>query len=191
MANRLTKIVTRTGDKGTSGLGDGTRVSKDSLRMCVIGEIDELNSHLGVLLAEDLPQNARQTLTQISHELFDLGGEICIPNTQIITDAHVLHLENEATLYNENLGALKDFILPGGTKTAALCHLTRAVCRRVERSLVSLANAENVNEPARKYANRLSDLLFILGRYLNHHAGQKDVLWQSSKNRISLEDKND
>jgi cob(I)alamin adenosyltransferase len=177
MGNRLSKIVTRTGDSGTTGLGDGSRVGKDSLRIDCIGEIDELNSALGVLLAEPLPENLRVDLTRIQNELFDLGGEICIPGSAIIGEAHVASLEELAGRLNDGLDPLGNFILPGGTRAAALTHLARAVCRRAERRVVHLANSEPVSEFARKYLNRLSDLLFILARALNRTAGLSDVLW--------------
>ncbi|MDR2452260.1 MAG: cob(I)yrinic acid a,c-diamide adenosyltransferase [Candidatus Accumulibacter sp.] len=177
MGNRLSKIVTRTGDGGTTGLGDGSRVGKDSLRIDCIGEIDELNSALGVLLAEHLPENLRVDLTRIQNELFDLGGEICIPGSAIIGEAHVAGLEELAGRLNDGLDPLRNFILPGGTRAAALTHLARAVCRRAERRVVHLANSEPVSEFARKYLNRLSDLLFILARALNRTEGLSDVLW--------------
>ncbi len=183
MGNRLSKIVTRTGDAGTTGLGDGTRVAKDSLRIDCIGEIDELNSLLGVLLAEPLPEAIGTALRLIQNDLFDLGGEICIPGSTVIVEAQILRLEELATQWNADLGPLKNFILPGGTRPAALAHLARAVCRRVERRVVHLHNSEPVSEPARKYLNRLSDLLFILGRVLNRTEGQGDILWVQAKNR--------
>ena len=185
MGNRLSKIVTRTGDGGTTGLGDGSRVGKDCLRIDVIGEIDELNSTLGVLLAEDLPENIRQALTGIQHDLFDLGGEVCIPGYTVISEAQVLRLETLVARFNGELKPLKEFILPGGTRAASLAHLVRAVCRRVERKLVHLANSEPVPELSRKYLNRLSDLLFIIGRALNQAGGRGDVLWISGKNRAA------
>lgn len=183
MGNRLSKIVTRTGDDGTTGLGDGSRVGKDSLRIDVIGEIDELNSTLGVLLAEDLPEAIRAALTGIQHDLFDLGGEICIPGYTVINESHVVRLETLVAQFNSELNPLKEFILPGGTRAASLAHLVRSVSRRVERKLVSLASKEPVAELARKYMNRLSDLMFILGRALNQAGGRGDVLWASSKSR--------
>ena len=185
MGNRLSKIVTRTGDAGTTGLGDGSRVAKDSLRIDVIGEVDELNSTLGVLLAEDLPETVRNALTGIQHDLFDLGGEICMPGYNVISEAHVLRLEGLVGEFNEQLTPLKEFILPGGTRAAALAHLVRSVCRRVERRIVHLANSEEVSEMSRKYFNRLSDLMFILGRVLNKAGGCNDVLWLSARNRGS------
>ena len=183
MGNRLSKIVTRTGDSGTTGLGDGTRVTKDSLRIDVIGEIDELNSTFGVLLAEDLPDAIRDALLGVQNDLFDLGGEICIPNTNIISEAHIVRIEELVTRFNDELSPLKDFILPGGTRAAAVAHLCRTVCRRAERRVVHLASTENVSDFARKYLNRLSDLMFVLGRALNKAGGRGDVLWVQGKNR--------
>ncbi len=187
MGNRLSKIVTRTGDAGTTGLGDGSRVAKDSLRIDVIGEVDELNSTLGVLLAEDLPESIRSALTGIQHDLFDLGGEISMPGYSVIGEAHVQRLEALVAEFNEQLTPLKEFILPGGTRPAALAHLVRSTCRRVERRVVHLANSEPVSEMSRKYLNRLSDLMFILGRALNKLAGRGDVLWLNAKKRESLQ----
>jgi cob(I)alamin adenosyltransferase len=181
MGNRLSKIVTRTGDAGATGLGDGTRVAKDSSRIATIGEIDELNSSLGVLLAEDLPSAIRDALLRVQHDLFDLGGEICIPGSSAIGEAHINRLETLISQFNDKLPALKEFILPGGTRAAALCHLARAVCRRTERQIVNLGNTENVSDTARKYINRLSDLLFVLGRTLNKAEGRSDVLWAHSR----------
>ena len=180
--NRLSKIVTRTGDAGTTGLGDGSRTTKDSLRIDSIGEIDELNSGLGVLLCEELPAAVRAALLDIQHDLFDLGGELCLPGMNIIKDAQVARLEELADEFNTDLPMLKEFILPGGTRAAALTHLSRTVCRRAERSMVRLHAAEPLSEPARRYINRLSDLLFILGRVLNRAGGRGDVLWQKGKN---------
>ncbi|MGE5471547.1 MAG: cob(I)yrinic acid a,c-diamide adenosyltransferase [Bacteroidota bacterium] len=180
--NRLSKIVTRTGDAGTTGLGDGSRTAKDSLRIDAIGEIDELNSGLGVLLCEELPETVRAALLDIQHDLFDLGGELCLPGMNIIKDAQVARLEALAEEFNQDLPRLKEFILPGGTRAAALAHLSRTVCRRAERSMVRLHNTEALSEAARRYINRLSDLLFILGRTLNRVGGRGDVLWQKAKN---------
>jgi cob(I)alamin adenosyltransferase len=180
--NRLSKIVTRTGDAGTTGLGDGSRTTKDSLRIDAMGEVDELNSSLGVLLCEDLPDSVRSALLDIQHDLFDLGGELCLPGMEVIKDAQVSRLEELADAFNADLPMLKEFILPGGTRAAALAHLSRTVCRRAERSIVHLANSEAVSSAARRYTNRLSDLLFILGRVLNRAGGRGDVLWQKGKN---------
>lgn len=179
--NRLSKIVTRTGDAGTTGLGDGSRTTKDSLRIDAIGEVDELNSGLGVLLCEDLPHSVQAALLDIQNDLFDLGGELCMPGYEIIKDVQVSRLEALAEEFNANLPMLKEFILPGGTRAAALAHLSRTVCRRAERAMVKLHNAEPIPEAGRRYINRLSDLLFILGRLLNRAGGRGDVLWQKGK----------
>jgi len=179
--NRLSKIVTRTGDAGTTGLGDGSRTTKDSLRIDAIGEVDELNSGLGVLLCEDLPHSVHAALLDIQNDLFDLGGELCMPGYEIIKDVQVNRLEALAEEFNTNLPMLKEFILPGGTRAAALAHLSRTVCRRAERAMVKLHNAEPIPEAGRRYINRLSDLLFILGRVLNRAGGRGDVLWQKGK----------
>ena len=182
--NRLSKIITRTGDAGTTGLGDGSRTTKDSLRIDSIGEVDELNSGLGVLLCEELPENIRAALLDIQNDLFDLGGELCLPGMNVMKDAQVARLEGLADEFNADLPMLKEFILPGGTRAAALTHLSRTVCRRAERSMVRLHNAEPLSEAARRYVNRLSDLLFILGRALNRAGGRGDVLWQKGKNGV-------
>jgi cob(I)alamin adenosyltransferase len=180
--NRLSKIVTRTGDAGTTGLGDGSRTTKDSLRIDAIGEIDELNSSLGVLLCEDIPDAVRSALLDVQNDLFDLGGELCLPGMEVMKEAQVARLEEQAEAFNADLPMLKEFILPGGTRPAALAHLSRTVCRRAERAMVRLHNAEPLSDPARRYINRLSDLLFILGRALNRAGGRGDVLWQKGKN---------
>ena len=180
--NRLSKIVTRTGDAGTTGLGDGSRTTKDSLRIDAIGEVDELNSSLGLLLCEELPARVRAALLDIQHDLFDLGGELCLPGMAIMKDAQVARLEELVEEFNRDLPMLKEFILPGGTRPAAVAHLCRTICRRAERSMVRLHGAEPLSEAARRYINRLSDLLFILGRLLNRAGGRGDVLWQKGKN---------
>jgi cob(I)alamin adenosyltransferase len=182
MGNRLSKIYTRTGDAGTTGLGDGKRVSKNSLRIHALGEVDEVNAVIGLLLTEELPEEVQALLTDVQHDLFDLGGEVCIPGMSMITDKQVNHLEAELDRFNENLEPLKDFILPGGTRAAAITHHARTVCRRAERALVALALEEAVNDGPRQYLNRLSDLLFVLGRVLNRSGGRGDVLWQKGKN---------
>lgn len=182
MGNRLSKIVTRTGDAGTTGLGDGSRVAKDCLRIEAMGDVDELNSSLGVLLTEDLPETIREALLGVQHDLFDLGGELCIPDSNIISEAHIVRLEVLVKQFNKNLSPLKEFILPGGTPAAALAHLSRTICRRAERRVVHLSNHESVSDFARKYLNRLSDLLFVLGRALNKAGGRGDVLWVHGKN---------
>ena len=178
MANRLTKITTRTGDNGTTGLGDGSRIHKSALRVSVMGDIDELNSTLGVLLAERLPAPAIDRLTRIQNQLFDLGGEVCIPGHRVIADTQVIYLDQAINELNAVLSPLKEFILPGGTRMAALCHVARTVARRAERSLATLAQREDVSPAALQYLNRLSDFLFVLARTLNCEAGVADVLWQ-------------
>ena len=180
--NRLSKIVTRTGDTGTTGLGDGSRTTKDSLRIDAIGEVDELNSNIGVLLCEELQARVRAALLDIQHDLFDLGGELCLPGMEIIKDTQVARLETLAEEFNRDLPMLKEFILPGGTRPAAIAHVCRTICRRAERSMVRLHNAEPLSDAARRFINRLSDLLFILGRLLNRAGGRGDVLWQKGKN---------
>ena len=189
MGHRLTKIYTRTGDTGETGLGDGSRVPKDSLRVQALGEIDELNSAVGLMLAEDLPAGMRTALSAIQHDLFDLGGEVCIPGHTSMSELQVSRLETLLDEFNRDLPPHKEFILPGGTRAASLAHLARTVCRRAERALVSLARAEPVGTAARKYLNRLSDLLFVLGRALNRAGGGSDVLWQPGKSRARPQDK--
>jgi cob(I)alamin adenosyltransferase len=183
MGNRLSKIATRTGDKGETGLGDGTRVSKDSPRIQALGDIDELNSSIGVLLAEKMPAALRAALLQVQHGLFDLGGEICIPGHTMVTEAHVAHLDALLAAHNRGIPPLKEFILPGGTRAAALAHMSRTVCRRAERSVIALGRAEPVGERARQYLNRLSDLLFVLGRALNRAGKRGDVLWRHERKK--------
>jgi cob(I)alamin adenosyltransferase len=183
MGHRLSKIYTRTGDAGTTGLADGSRVSKDSARIAALGDLDELNSVVGLLLTEDLPEDVRALLTGIQHDLFDLGGEMAIPGAALLDERGIDELEAAIDRYNADLGPLKEFILPGGTRAAALAHLARGVCRRAERQLVGLAATEAVSEAGRKYVNRLSDLLFVLGRTLNRLAGRSDVLWQKDRKR--------
>jgi cob(I)alamin adenosyltransferase len=181
MGHRLSKIVTRTGDAGTTGLGDGTRVTKDSARIEAIGAIDELNSVLGLLLAESLPGEVARCLTSIQHDLFDLGGELSIPGHVAVTDAHVSRLEAAVERFNAELDPLKEFILPGGSRVAAIAHVARTVCRRAERTLVHMAATEPVGEAVRRYVNRLSDLLFVLARTLNRAGGKSDVLWRRDR----------
>jgi len=183
MGHRLSKIVTRTGDAGTTGLGDGTRVAKDAARVDAIGAVDELNSAIGVLLAEALPPEVAACLVDVQHDLFDLGGEVSIPGYEAVSAAHVERLEEAVERFNAPLAPLKEFVLPGGTRAAALAHVARTVCRRAERALVHLGHAETVTEPARRYLNRLSDLLFVLARTLNVAAGRADVLWQKGRVR--------
>jgi cob(I)alamin adenosyltransferase len=181
MGHRLSKIVTRTGDAGTTGLGDGSRVRKDSPRIAAIGAVDELNSVVGVLLAESPPVAVAQCLTDVQHDLFDLGGELSIPGHAAITDAHIARVEAAVDRFNADLPPLKEFILPGGTRAAAQAHVARTVCRRAERILIEAAAAETVSDRSRIYLNRLSDLLFVLARALNRSAGTPDVLWQKDR----------
>ena len=184
MGHRLSKIYTRTGDGGTTGLADGSRVAKDSARIHALGEVDELNSSIGLLCVEEsLPEDLRKALLDIQHDLFDLGGELAIPGHTAIAAGQVKRLEELLDACNAHLSPLKEFILPGGTRSAAQAHLARTVCRRAERALVTLAQIETVSEPSRQYLNRLSDLLFVLARFLNHHAKVPDVLWQPGRNR--------
>ena len=181
MGHRLSKIATRTGDAGETGLGDGSRGPKDAARGRALGDIDELNSAIGVVLAEEVPGDVRRALLQVQQDLFDLGGEVCIPGHAMVGEAHVRRLEEMLAAHNAGLPPLKEFILPGGTRAAAAAHLARAVCRRAERSLVSLGRSESVGERARQYLNRLSDVLFVLGRALNRAAGGDDVLWRHER----------
>jgi cob(I)alamin adenosyltransferase len=181
MGKRLTKIITRTGDNGTTGLGDGSRVAKDDARIEAIGTVDELNSLLGVLLAHDIPEPSQGYLTRIQHELFDLGGELCLPgHTAIKTDA-VARLEKDTELLNESLPPLREFILPGGNPAAAVCHVARTVCRRAERRVVTLAHQTPINEHLQIYLNRLSDLLFVIARLLARRDSQQEVQWQRDR----------
>jgi len=183
MGHRLSKITTRTGDSGETGLGDGSRVRKDSARVAALGDIDELNSAIGLLLAETVPERIRTVLEGVQHDLFDLGGDVSIPGRATVPEGQIRRLESALEEFNRSLPPLKEFILPGGTRAAGLAHLTRTVCRRSERSLVALASSEKVADEARVYLNRLSDLLFVLGRTLNREAGRTDVLWQQGRNR--------
>ena len=177
MGNRLSKIYTRTGDDGTTGLGDGSRVDKDSLRVETFGTIDELNSVIGLVLAAEIDDPVRTCLTRSQHELFDLGGELCMPGSALIPAQFVDKLEADLDHFNEDLPPLKDFILPGGTEPAARCHLARTVCRRAERLMVSLAKIEDINEASLRYLNRLSDLLFVLARVMARVNGGSEVTW--------------
>ena len=181
LGHRLSKIYTRTGDAGTTGLGDGSRVGKDSPRIAALGDTDELNSLVGLLLCEPLPADVRELLVGVQHDLFDLGGEVCIPGHRMVAEAQVLSLDELLARYNRKLAPLKEFILPGGTRPAALAHLARTVCRRAERSLVALGRAEEIGAAPRQYLNRLSDLLFVLGRTLNRAGRRGDVLWRHQR----------
>jgi cob(I)alamin adenosyltransferase len=181
MGNRLSKIATRTGDDGTTGLGDGRRVRKDDARIDAIGEVDELNSHIGLLLCESLPDDVRAALTAIQHDLFDLGGELSVPGHTMIADAHLRRLDGWLADYNATLPPLKEFILPAGSRSASQAHVCRTVCRRAERAIVALGAMEGVSTALRGYVNRLSDLLFVLARVLNRVNGGSDVLWQHDR----------
>ncbi|WP_329741311.1 cob(I)yrinic acid a,c-diamide adenosyltransferase [Dyella sp. A6] len=184
MGNRLSKIYTRTGDDGSTGLGDGSRVAKDSPRVAAYGTVDELNSTLGMVLAcAGIADDIRETLTQVQHELFDLGGELCIPGMAMIEDADIDRLESVLDGFNEALPPLKDFILPGGGMAASCCHLARTVCRRAEREVIALARVEQIRPQAQRYLNRLSDLLFVLCRVLARADGHGEVLWQHERRR--------
>src|SRR6478672_12555693 len=183
MANRLSKITTRTGDAGETGLGDGARVPKDSARIQALGDVDELNSALGLILAEDTPSAVRETLVEAQHDLFDLGGELSIPGHAMLKEEQVARLEQALESWNADLPALKEFILPGGSRAAAAAHLARTICRRAERSVVALGRKEAVSDEARRYLNRLSDLLFVAGRVLNRHAGRGDVQWRHERKK--------
>ncbi len=185
MGNRLSKIATRTGDDGTTGLGDGSRTRKDALRVQAMGDVDELNSQIGVLLCEDMPADLKEELITIQHDLFDLGGELCIPGFTMIKEAQVIRLDELLAKYNATLPALSEFILPGGSRAAALAHVCRTVCRRAERSIVALGNEETLNAQPRQYVNRLSDLMFVMARVLNRYAGGSDVLWEKGRNASS------
>ena len=180
MGNRLSKIATRTGDDGTTGPGDGRRIGKDDMRIAAIGDVDELNSNLGVLLAETLPDGIRTALVTIQHDLFDLGGELCIPGHTVLDDTHLARLDRWLADYNATLPPLKEFILPAGSRAASLAHVCRTVCR-AERSIVALGRTETLNDAPRRYVNRLSDLLFVLARVLNRTDGGSDVLGARSR----------
>jgi len=185
MSNRLSQIATRTGDDGSTGLGDGTRTRKDALRVMAMGDVDELNSSLGVLLAEPLPDDVRALLVVVQHELFNLGGELSIPGYTLLKADAVLRLDEALAHYNGQLPRLAEFILPAGTRSAALAHVSRTVARRAERAVVALTAAEAVNDTPRQYLNRLSDLMFVLARVLNRAnldgLGGDDVYWRSEK----------
>lgn len=181
MGNRLSKIYTRTGDDGSTGLAGGERVAKDSLRIELIGEVDELNSIIGMVLAWPVPADVNLVLSDIQHDLFDLGGELSLPDQGLLEQTRVDWLETTLDSFNDALPPLREFILPGGGQAASACHLARCVCRRAERRLVSLAGVESVTEAARRYLNRLSDLLFVLCRVLAREAGEGEVFWRSRR----------
>lgn len=183
MGNRLSKIYTRTGDDGSTGLGDGTRIGKDASRVTAYGTVDEANSTIGLLLAAPVPDDIRDLLTTVQHQLFDLGGELCIPGHAAIEDADIDALEAHLDRYNDDLPALKDFILPGGGEAAARCHIARTVVRRAERETVALSRVETVRPQAVRYLNRLSDLLFVLARVLARADGHGEVLWRHERRR--------
>ena len=183
MGNRLSKIYTRTGDDGSTGLGDGSRTGKDSLRVNAYGTVDEANSAIGVLLAVALPEDVRNLLTTIQHQMFDLGGELCIPGHAAIHGADIDALEQHLDRYNDDLPPLKDFILPAGGEGAARCHLARTIVRRAERETVALARVEDIRPEAVRYLNRLSDLLFVLARVLARADGHGEVLWNHERRR--------
>jgi len=184
MGNRLSKIYTRTGDDGTTGLGDGSRTEKDGARVSAYGTTDELNSVIGVILSHSIPKPIQTVLHEIQHHLFDLGGELCIPGHQAIQETHVEWLEGVLDRFNEDLPALKDFILPAGGPAASQCHVARTVCRRAERCVVTLQRSEDVPPFALKYLNRLSDLLFVIARVLARAEGGSEVLWQHDRQPI-------
>ncbi len=188
MGKRLTQIATRTGDDGTTGLGDNTRVSKDSRRIQAMGDVDELNSHIGLLLCEDLPADVRPLLVEIQHELFNLGGELSIPGFELLKAEAVLALDQALATHNAQLPRLQEFILPAGSRAAAQAHVCRTVARRAERAVVALGAAEPVREAPRHYLNRLSDLMFVLARVCNRMNGGDDVYWKSEKLRRSSDD---
>ena len=185
MGNRLTQIATRTGDNGTTGLGDNTRVSKDSLRVHAMGDVDELNSHIGVLLCEDMPQPVRDVLVEIQHQLFNLGGELSIPGYELLKPEAVLALDDALAEHNEHLPRLQEFILPAGTRAASQAHVCRTVARRAERAVVALGALDTLKDTPRQYLNRLSDLMFVLSRVLNRYRLDgtvgDDVYWKSER----------
>jgi cob(I)alamin adenosyltransferase len=178
MGKRLSKIATRTGDEGTTGLADGSRVAKDSLRIAALGDVDELNSHIGVIATFQLPDDVRALLNRVQHQLFDVGAELCVPGSKKVGEDYVDELDAALEHFNAPLPALREFILPGGTPAAAAAHVARTVCRRAERALISLSHEEEVAKPTRQYLNRLSDLLFVLARVVNRAAGVEDPYWK-------------
>lgn len=184
MGNRLSTIATRTGDDGTTGLGDGSRLHKDEPRVAALGDVDELNSVIGLLRAEPLSESVQSDLSAVQHDLFDVGAELCIPGHTALTDAQVAFLDERLAHYNADLPPLREFILPGGCRPAALAHLARTVARRAERSVITLARNDTVNTPVRQYLNRLSDLMFVLARHFNGVQGTGDVFWTSPHSRV-------
>ena len=181
MGNRLTEIATRTGDAGTTGLGNHQRVSKNSLRIHAMGDVDELNSHIGLLLCESLPADMRELLIDVQHQLFNLGGELSMPGYELLKDDGLLQLDNALARYNAELPRLQEFILPAGNRAAAQAHVCRTVARRAERAVVALGAAEALKDTTRQYLNRLSDLMFVLARVLNRMNGGDDVYWRSER----------
>jgi cob(I)alamin adenosyltransferase len=181
MGNRLTQIATRTGDDGTTGLADNSRISKASERICAVGDVDELNSNLGVLLCEPMPQDVRELLVDVQHQLFNLGGELAMPGYELLKKEALLQLDEALETYNAQLPRLLEFILPAGSRAASLAHVCRTVARRAERSVVALHAKEKINDAPRLYLNRLSDLLFVLSRALNRMDGGDDVYWKSER----------
>jgi cob(I)alamin adenosyltransferase len=181
MGNRLSQIATRTGDDGTTGLGDNSRVSKNSGRPHAMGDVDELNSHIGLLLCEDLASDVRELLIDIQHQLFNLGGELSMPSYELLKDDALLQLDNALAHYNAQLPRLQEFILPAGTRAASQAHVCRTVARRAERMVVALEQSEAMRPSPRQYLNRLSDLLFVLARVLNRVDGGDDVYWKSER----------
>ena len=185
MGKRLTQIATRTGDDGTTGLGDNTRVSKASARPQAMGDVDELNSHIGLLLCEDLPADVRELLIDVQHQLFNLGGELSIPGFELLKDDALAQLDDALARHNATLPRLEEFILPAGTRAAAQAHICRTVARRAERAVVALGQQEAVRDAPRRYLNRLSDLMFVLARVLNRHRADggagDDVYWKSER----------
>ena len=181
MGNRLSQIATRTGDNGTTGLGNNTRVSKDSLRVHAMGDVDELNSHIGVLLCEEMPADVRELLIDIQHQLFNLGGELSIPGFELLKAEALLQLDEALEHHNAQLPKLQEFILPAGNRAASQAHVCRTVARRAERAVVALGAAEDVKDNPRQYLNRLSDLMFVLARVLNRMNGGDDVYWKSER----------
>jgi cob(I)alamin adenosyltransferase len=181
VGNRLSRIYTRTGDDGTTGLGDGSRTAKDSERVAAYGTVDEANSAIGLLLASPLPEDVRELLVSVQHQLFDLGGELCIPGHAAVQDADIERLEARLDHYNQALPPLKDFILPGGGEAAARCHVARTIVRRAERETVTLSRKERVRPQAIGYLNRLSDLLFVLARVLARADGHGEVIWRHER----------
>jgi cob(I)alamin adenosyltransferase len=181
MANRLSRIVTRTGDDGSTGLASGERIAKDQPRVAALGDVDELNSNIGLLLTETLPDAVRDALVGVQHDLFDLGGELSLPGHTLVTEAHLSRIDNLIEQFNNDLPPLREFILPGGSRAAALAHVARVVCRRAERTLVNLRHNADLHSLPSQYLNRLSDLLFVLARVINRAGGGSDVHWQQGR----------